>query len=93
MYHKKSHPKQSPKCNPRHYVRLRSASGPRLGRINQGELVQGAEILTPIYQYIENYMVALVAVGDYLKLWIIAVVFSLRGYEWVMALLFGTWDA
>jgi hypothetical protein len=55
--------------------------------------VRGAEILTPIYQCIESYVVALVAVGDYLEVWIIAVVFSLRGYEWVMALLFGTWDA
>jgi len=50
-------------------------------------------ILTPIYQYIENYMVALIAVGDYLEVWIIAVVFSLIGYECVMALLFGTGDS
>ena len=53
----------------------------------------GQGILTPIYQRIKNYMVALVAVGDYLEVWIIGAMFSLRGYEWVMALLFGTWDA
>ena len=51
------------------------------------------EILTPLYQYIENYMVALIAVGNYLEVWIIGAMFSLIGYEWVMALLFGIGDA